>query len=85
MKRYYQLRIINFSIVAVPCNLDGKLSYVVSNFTVEAMVKIIIKETLYDLKILLNKFKKEGKCLFIVIFLLFEHTESFNTMMHTRN
>lgn len=41
------------------------------------------KAALHDLKFLLNKFKKEGKRLSTVTFLLFDHIGGFNTMMYT--
>lgn len=37
-------RVINFSTVAVPLNLDGELAYVASKSAVEAMTKILAKE-----------------------------------------
>ncbi len=41
------------------------------------------KAALHDLTFLLEKFKKEGKRLSTVTFLLFDHIGGFNTMMHT--
>ena len=41
------------------------------------------KAALHDLAFLLEKFKKEGKKLSTVTFLLFDHIGGFNTMMHT--
>lgn len=41
------------------------------------------KAALHDLSLLLEKFKKPGKCLSTVSFLLFDHIGGFNTMMHT--
>lgn len=41
------------------------------------------KAALHDLTYLLEKFKKEGKRLSTVTFLLFDHIGGFNTMMHT--
>ena len=41
------------------------------------------KTALHDLAFLLEKFKKEGKKLSTVTFLLFDHIGGFNTMMHT--
>lgn len=41
------------------------------------------KAALHDLTFLLEKFKKPGKTLTTVTFLLFDHIGGFNTMMHT--
>ncbi len=41
------------------------------------------KAALHDLTYLLEKFKKDGKKLSTVTFLLFDHIGGFNTMMHT--
>lgn len=41
------------------------------------------KAALHDLTLLLEKFKKSGKTLTTVTFLLFDHIGGFNTMMHT--
>jgi acyl-coenzyme A synthetase/AMP-(fatty) acid ligase len=41
------------------------------------------KAALHDLTFLLEKFKKDGKKLSTVTFLLFDHIGGFNTMMHT--
>lgn len=41
------------------------------------------KAALHNLTYLLDKFKKDGKCLSTVTFLLFDHIGGFNTMMHT--
>ncbi len=37
-------RIVNFSSIAVPLNLDGELSYVASKSAIESMTKILAKE-----------------------------------------
>ena len=44
LKKSKHPRIINFSTVAVPFNLDGELAYVASKSAVEAMTKILAKE-----------------------------------------
>ncbi len=44
LKKSNQGRIINFSTVAVPFNLDGELAYVASKSAVEAFTKILAKE-----------------------------------------
>lgn len=44
LKKSQQPRIVNFSTVAVPFNLDGELAYVASKAAVEAMTKILAKE-----------------------------------------
>lgn len=44
LKKSEQPRVINFSTVAVPFNLDGELAYVASKSAVEAMTKILAKE-----------------------------------------
>lgn len=41
------------------------------------------KAALHDLTFLLEKFKKPGKTLTTITFLLFDHIGGFNTMMHT--
>lgn len=41
------------------------------------------KAALHDLTPLIEKFKKPGKCLKTVTFLLFDHIGGFNTMMHS--
>lgn len=41
------------------------------------------KAALHDLTYLMEKFKKPGKCLSTVTFLLFDHIGGFNTMMHS--
>lgn len=53
LKKSPQPRIINFSTVAVPFNLDGELAYVASKAAVEAMTKILAKE-LAQFKITVN-------------------------------
>ena len=53
LKKSEQPRIINFSTVAVPFNLDGELAYVSSKAAVEAMTKILAKE-LAQFKITVN-------------------------------
>lgn len=53
LKKSSQPRIINFSTVAVPFNLDGELAYVSSKAAVEAMTKILAKE-LAQFKITVN-------------------------------
>ena len=44
LKKSNHPRIINFSTVAVPFNLDGELAYVASKAAVESMTKILAKE-----------------------------------------
>lgn len=44
LKKSEQPRVINFSTVAVPFNLDGELAYVASKSAVESMTKILAKE-----------------------------------------
>ena len=44
LKKSSQGRVVNFSTVAVPFNLDGELAYVASKAAVEAMTKILAKE-----------------------------------------
>lgn len=41
------------------------------------------KAALHDLALLLDKFRKDGKSLSTVTFLLFDHIGGFNTMMHS--
>lgn len=53
LKKSNQPRIINFSTVAVPFNLDGELAYVASKSAVESMTKILAKE-LAQFKITVN-------------------------------
>lgn len=53
LKKSCNPRIINFSTVAVPFNLDGELAYVASKSAVEAMTKILAKE-LAQFKITVN-------------------------------
>ena len=53
LKKSEQPRIVNFSTVAVPFNLDGELAYVASKAAVEAMTKILAKE-LAPFKITVN-------------------------------
>ncbi len=53
LKKSKNPRIINFSTVAVPLNLDGELAYVASKSAVEAMTKILAKE-LASFKITVN-------------------------------
>lgn len=44
LKKSEHPRIVNFSTVAVPLNLDGELAYVSSKSAVEAMTKVLAKE-----------------------------------------
>lgn len=53
LKKSNNPRIINFSTVAVPFNLDGELAYVASKSAVESMTKILAKE-LAQFKITVN-------------------------------
>ena len=53
LKKSKTPRIINFSTVAVPFNLDGELAYVASKSAVESMTKILAKE-LAQFKITVN-------------------------------
>jgi 3-oxoacyl-[acyl-carrier protein] reductase len=53
LKKSEHPRIINFSTVAVPFNLDGELAYVASKSAVESMTKILAKE-LAQFKITVN-------------------------------
>lgn len=53
LKKSCNPRIINFSTVAVPLNLDGELAYVASKSAIEAMTKILAKE-LAPFKITVN-------------------------------
>lgn len=53
LKKSQNPRIINFSTVAVPFNLDGELAYVASKSAVESMTKILAKE-LAPFKITVN-------------------------------
>ena len=53
LKKSEQPRVINFSTVAVPFNLDGELAYVSSKAAVEAMTKVLAKE-LAQFKITVN-------------------------------
>jgi acyl-coenzyme A synthetase/AMP-(fatty) acid ligase len=41
------------------------------------------KAALHDLELLMEKFRKPGKCISMVSFLLFDHIGGFNTMMHS--
>lgn len=53
LKKSEQPRIVNFSTVAVPFNLDGELAYVASKAAVESMTKCLAKE-LAQFKITVN-------------------------------
>lgn len=53
LKKSPHPRIVNFSTVAVPFNLDGELAYVASKAAVEAMTKVLAKE-LASFKITVN-------------------------------
>lgn len=53
LKKSEHPRIVNFSTVAVPFNLDGELAYVASKSAVESMTKILAKE-LASFKITVN-------------------------------
>lgn len=53
LKKSNHPRIINFSTVAVPFNLDGELAYVASKAAIESMTKILAKE-LASFKITVN-------------------------------
>ncbi len=53
LKKSEQPRVVNFSTVAVPFNLDGELAYVASKSAVESMTKILAKE-LASFKITVN-------------------------------
>lgn len=41
------------------------------------------KAAVHDLSILMEKFRKPGKCLSAITFLLFDHIGGFNTLMHS--
>lgn len=53
LKKSEHPRVVNFSTVAVPFNLDGELAYVASKSAVESMTKILAKE-LASFKITVN-------------------------------